>query len=315
MRGFISVVLLSCIILVLGGCGAATPPESPQGMVFVDDTGHELRFDSVPVRVVALAPSLAEIVCDIGCETSLVGVASYSNRPESLLRLPIAGSYVKPNIEQVMALRPDLVLVVAEGPTRESIERLRELGIRVAVLRTNSVADIVRNVRTLGGILNASGNAARLTDRMERTYGRVKAAVADLPRFRTLYCIAIDPVITAGKASFLHELITDAGGENIAGDQDLPYPRLSLEIILERQPEVIVFDAGMGSLAGGDVARNFWRRWRHIPAVRDDRLREVEKDALNRPSTRIVEGLASLAMAIHPERRAAIEAAMQDDNP
>lgn len=320
-----SVLVLGLILGAVAsifGCGRVpSPAESSasraesKAVVFTDDTGHEIRFDSTPVRVVALAPSLAEIVCDIGRESSLVGVSSYSDRPPSLLNLPIAGSYVRPNIEQVLALRPDLVLFVAEGPPRESIERLRELGLRVVVLKTNGFADIVRNVRRLGEILDARENATRLTTDMERRYAQVKAAVAGLPRPRTLYCIAIDPVITAGQSSFLHELIGDAGGENIAGDQTVPYPRLSLEAILAREPEVIVFDEGMGSLAGGDVARTFWRRWPLLPAVKSDRLMIINRDSLNRPSARIVEGLASLAAAIHPERRAEIEDALEGSIP
>lgn len=306
-------LLLAVFATAASACGAAPPAPAPAPALrtLIDDSGETLVFDRVPRRIVALAPSLVEIVATIARETDLVGVSSYSDRPERVKTLPVAGSYVKPNIEAVVALRPDLVLVVMEGPPKESIDRMRALGLRVAVLRSSRVSDIPKNIRWLGAALGAEAEGESAAARVERRYAAVKAVVAGLPRPKALYAIALDPVITAGQASFIHDLIQDAGGENIAGDIEAPYPRMTLETILARAPEVILFGGeGMGSEAEMRTQRAFWSRWPTLPAVRNGGLRDVNRDLINRPSPRIAESLAEIAGILHPEKRAEIAAAL-----
>jgi iron complex transport system substrate-binding protein len=308
--------LLAFIFFCMAGCGGPARPSTPAvtARAFVDDSGYTLQLDGVPKRVVALAPSLVEIICAVGGDSQLVGVSSYSDFPPHMKALPIAGSYVAPNIEQIVALHPDLLVMVMEGPPKEAVARLRELGVKTAVLRSSRVADIPKNIRWLGDVLGRSDSGAQIAAAIERRYEAVKAVVAHLPRPKTLYAIALNPVITAGRTSFINDLITDAGGRNIAGDLDTPYPRMTLETIIDRAPDIIFFGGeGMGSEAAVNTQLAFWRRWPNLPAVRNDGLREINRNLINRPSPRIAESLAELAGTLHPEKRAEIDKALRDE--
>jgi iron complex transport system substrate-binding protein len=310
-RRYLYLIIFAALVFAACGGPAQSPAATSTVRTFVDDSGYTLQLDGVPKRVVALAPSLVEIICAVGGDSLLVGVSSYSDFPPHVKSLPIAGSYVAPNIEQIVALHPDLLVMVMEGPPKESVARLRELGIKTAVLRSGRVADIPKNIRWLGDVLGRSDSAAQVAAVIERSYDAVKAVVAGLPKPRALYAIALDPVITAGRTSFINDLITDAGGVNIAGDLDAPYPRMTLETIIERRPDIIFFGGeGMGSLAATKTQLAFWRRWPSIPAVSNDGLREINRDLINRPSPRIAESLAELAGTLHPEKQAEIDEAL-----
>lgn len=308
---------LALLLLGLAGCGGpTTPPGGPppsaappnaNTRVLVDDTGYRIELHGDLRRIVSLAPSLTEIIAAVGAESALVGVTMHCDYPESVLALPKVGSYVLPNIEAIVALNPDLVLVVQEGPPRESVEKMRELGIPVAVLRTARIADIEKNIRWIGHAAGVDSEAERVAVDIEHRYRAITQIVAPLSHPRVLYAIAIDPVITAGRGSFLHELIRDAGGENIAGDLEASYPRLTLETIIARKPEAILFSSGMGNEANAPAQRLYWNRWGEIPAVRNKRLLEIDIAIINRPSPRVIQGLAQLAILLHPEKKSEID--------
>lgn len=309
-----SIFLAIVFALAACGCGRPVPlstaAASADRRVFVDDSGYQLAFDTIPRRIVSVAPSLTEVVAAVGCESALVAVTMHCDFPSSVKLLPQSGSYVRPNIEAIVAMKPDLVLMVLDGAPKEAIVKLRSLGLNVALLKSEGYDDIRKNILWVGDLLGSESAARRVSSDLARRYDAVKAVIASCPKPRALYAIAVDPVITAGRGSFIHDLITDAGGINIAGDIDQPYPRLTLESVIARAPDVILFARGTGPEAAAPKQREYWLRWREIPAVRDDRLREVSSSVVNRPSPRIVDGLAQIAIVLHPEMKSAIEAAL-----
>lgn len=286
--------LVIAILLVL----ALAP--SARGRELVDQLGRTVIMSDNPQRLVALAPSLTEIVFSLGQEAKLKGVTRYSDYPEAARQLPRVGSYIHLNLERIMALKPDLCLAIREGNPGHQIEQLEALGIPVYVIDPRNLQGIMVAIRGIGAALNAEPQARRLVEQMQHQIAAIAAKtrnVADRPR--VFFQVDAGTIVTIGTNTFTHELITLAGGVNL-GAGPVDYPRLGWEQVLAKRPEVVVIT----SMAGGHSPEELtagWRRWPVIPAVQQNRIHVVDADLFDRPTARLVDGLAILAAIIHPE--------------
>jgi iron complex transport system substrate-binding protein len=136
-----------------------------------------------------------------------------------------------------------------------------------------------------------------------------------MPKPRAFYSIALNPITSVGAKSFINSLIHDAGGINIAGNIDQAYPRLTIESVIAMSPDVMIFSSGMGNALDMENQMPFWKRWKNIPAVRDQRFIEVDHDIINRPGPRVVQALASIAQQLHPEKTEVIQRIMENEKP
>ena len=288
----VTAVLLPVLLLMLWSAPAAAREA-------VDLAGRTVILPAEPRRVVSLAPSITELVYALGRQELLKGVVQYSDHPPEARELPRVGSYVNPDTERIVALRPDLVLAIRDGNPIRTVERLTAMGIPVFAVDPRTLDDIMQTITVLGEVLNAAPRAAALVGDMSERIERVKEAVAAAPsRPSVLFQVDAPPIVGVGEATFLHELILLAGGRN-AISAAAPYPRLGWEDVLRLQPEVAV----VSSMAGGQAPQellNSWQRWSQLRAVRDGRVHVVEADLFNRPTHRLVSGLELLARLIHP---------------
>jgi len=259
-------------------------------------------------RIVTLAPSLAEIVAGLGRGDWIVGVESFTNWPPELQSLPRVGSYVDPNLESILALKPDLVLGSADGNPEAVLERIRRLGIPIHVSDPMILEGIRTSIEELGTLLDARPRARELIETMDQGIGRIRTAVAGRPRPRVLLLFESEPISTAGRGTFTDELIRIAGGRSISAAEERDYLQLSIEAVLAARPEVIVLSS-MDPLRDHQRILESWRRWPILPAVRDGRIHVVDADLLSRPSQRIVLGLEALARLFHPAAFAPEQAA------
>jgi iron complex transport system substrate-binding protein len=282
---------------------------------FIDDTHFSLYFDNPPQRIVSVTPSVTEIIGVIDADSMLVGVSLYSYCPASVKGLPKVGSYVKPNIEQIISLNPDLVVMSFEGAPRSDVNKLRRLNLNVAVLRSEKFSDIIKNIKWLGEVLQHQKEAKEAAGNLERRYEQIRSLVEEIPKPRTFYSIALNPIVSVGAKSFINSLIHDAGGINITGDIDQAYPKLTIESVIVMSPDVLVFSSGMGNELDMENQMPFWNRWENIPAVRDQRFIEVNHDIINRPGPRVVQALASIAQQLHPEKAEVIQRIMKNEKP
>jgi iron complex transport system substrate-binding protein len=282
---------LALVLLLPGLCPARQ---------VIDQVGRVVTVPDQPRRVVALAPNVAELVFLLGREELLKGVTQYSNEPPAARELPRVGSYVRLDIEKILALKPDLCLAVKDGNPLAVIERLVGLGIAVYVVDPKNLEEIMTMVTGLGEVLGAAERATRIVADMRDRLARVEARVAPSPeRPGVFFQIDAAPIVSAGSQTFIDELISRAGGRNLAAGGQ-PYPRFGWEEILRLAPEVVI----VASMAGGhSVAelKSGWRQWPQIPAVKNERIYVVEADLVDRPSPRLVEGLEAFARIIHPE--------------
>jgi iron complex transport system substrate-binding protein len=293
MKKFVVVLLSYCFFLTL------TIAPVSAGLL-VDQTGEKIDMPDEPRRVLALAPSLTEMIFSLQAEDRLVGATRYSNFPEAAKKLPRVGSYVQLDLEKIVAIKPDLCIAIKDGNPRRTVDAIKALGIPVFAIDPRSIDQIMDAFLLLGEILGASKRAEELVADMEHRLSLVKEKVAASKiRPGVFFQIAEVPIISAGKDSYIDKLITLAGGTNLAGNMT-EYPRFSWENIMLLQPEVVL----ISSMAGGkspELLKASWLRWPEIPAVRNNRLYVVNADLFNRPTARLISGLEILAEILHPE--------------
>jgi len=251
-----------------------------------------------PRRIVSLAPSVTETIFALGFGDRLVGVTTYCDYPAAAKQLPKIGSFTNPSLEAIAAKRPDLVIGVSSATEPAKAREIERLGLKLRLISLDRVSDILESIMTIAQLLGVPQAGATLTRHIEAQIERVKNRVAPAPRRPTLLAVGLRPLVAVGGKNYLDELITLAGGENIAGGAAQPWLNLPDEYIVAKAPQVII-EAGMGS-DRGQSARH-WRDLQSIPAVRERRVYAYPSDKILRPGPRIGEGLGEIARMIHPE--------------
>jgi ABC-type Fe3+-hydroxamate transport system substrate-binding protein len=267
-----------------------------------DMLGREVTLPAPPARIVSLVPSVTEIVFSLGAQDRLVGRTDFCDYPPAVRNKPSVGGMVNPNLETLVALKPDLVIGTDEGNREETFRQLERLRIPTYLVHANRIAETVDLIARVGELTGHRADVPRLTGEMLGRVEAVRRAVAPFPRPRVLYVLWPDPLIVPGRASILTELIEIAGGVSItAGDADA-YPRFSLEAAVTRAPEVIILaDHSTGASTAGRAAPEKWQRLVSVPAIRAGRLHSADLSILHRYGPRVPDGLETLARMIHPE--------------
>ncbi|RXZ77876.1 ABC transporter substrate-binding protein [Paenibacillaceae bacterium] len=270
-------------------------PQAAYPLTLTDATGTEVTFDKAPERIISLVPSETENLFAVGAGEQVVGVDEWSNYPEEATAKPKVGD-MNTNVEAVLALNPDLVITSA-SMTKEVIDQLRELNITVFSSNPTTLDETITHMEQLGLITGHAEEASKVAEEMRQAKEQVVNTVKDAPK-KKVY-LEYYAGYSAGQGTFLDELMTLAGGENVAGDEQ-GWFEIDPEKVLESNPDVIVYP-NMGddkSLLEGITSRPGWE---NVEAVKNDRLIAVTEDPLVRPGPRLTEGLLELAKAIHPD--------------
>jgi iron complex transport system substrate-binding protein len=289
--------------LALAALALALAMTSPAGALTVRDMlGREVVLAGPPARIVSLVPSVTEIVFSLGAQDRLVGRTDFCDYPLRVRSKPSVGGMVNPNLETLVALKPDLVIGTDEGNREETFRQLERLRIPTYLVHANRIAETVDLITRVGALTGHQADVPRLTGAMLQRVEAVRRAVAPFRRPRVLYVLWPDPLIVPGRTSMLTELIEIAGGESITAADTDAYPRFSLEAAVTRAPEVIILaDHSTGASTAGRAAPEKWQRLVSVPAIRDGRLHSADLSVLHRYGPRVPEGLETLARMIHPE--------------
>jgi len=279
----------------IGGTAAATTDSHCSFPVTrTDVTGTEVTIDAEPSAVVTLAPSAAQTVWEIGEEGRVVGVsqyAAYLDNASAKANVSGAGQTTV-NVERVIELQPDLVL--APNVIRnDSVRSLRDAGLTVYKFDTaTSIPFVVEKTRLTGRLLGACDAADSRADRLEEDVATVERAVEGEDRPRVLYYFF---GFTAGEGTFVHELITLAGGENVAAQAGIDgYREISPETVVERDPEWLVLNSDSPQTPRSEA-------FNETTAVREDNVVVLDANYISQPAPRLVQSLTKLAEAVHPE--------------
>jgi len=266
-----------------------------------DEVGREVTFSFPPKRIVSLAPNITEILFSLGLDEEVVGISIHCNYPEKVKSRPRVGSYISIDLEKIVSLKPDLIIATGAGNTKEMVDRLERLGFPTFVIFPKRFDDVIQSIRHVGQLVSKEKEALSMTESMSKRKGKILELTRGLSRPKVFLQIGESPIVTVGKGSFADDLIRLAGGENVAGNDREMYPRLGMEEILKRSPEVIMISS---MKPGGDYERALreWERWKTIPAVKQGRIHLIDSDLIDRPSPRIIDGLEEMARWIHPEQ-------------
>jgi len=277
--------------------GIGTPSDAK---IVTDQLGRKITVPDNPQRVVALAPSITEIIYALGQENLLKGVTLYSDFPPAAVNLPKVGSYVQLNLEKIVVLKPDLCIAIKDGNPRVVARRLESLKIPAYAVDPRNLETVMQTVLEIGNLLNANQRAGLLVQRMRSRVFKVESLVATAEyRPRVFFQIGISPIVSVGTDTFIHELILLAGGKNLA-QGPVAYPRFSREQVLALSPEVFIITS-MARAAVFEQVKAEWSRWPNMPAIRDQRIFIEDSNFFDRPTPRLVDGLELLVKLIHPE--------------
>ena len=259
-----------------------------------DDFGNVVRLATPPRRIVSLNPATTELLFAIGAGARLVGRTQYDLWPDSARLVPSVGAGMQPNIEAVLARRPDLVIMYASGADRATADRLTAAGIPSAAFRMDRISDFARVTALLGRLTGDTLRARTVIDSVTQTLERVRRTTAPLPRPTVFFHTWEKPLITIGGGSFLSELVTIAGGRNVYDSIAAPSSTVTLEDVVHRDPEfVLVSPIERDRLLATD-------RWQALPAVRAGRVIAYDTNLVARPSVKLGEAAVSLARLLHP---------------
>jgi iron complex transport system substrate-binding protein len=286
--------VLSLLILV-----AAVPLSFAGAATVTDDLGREVRVDGPARRIVSLAPNLTEIVFALGLGDRLVGRTDFCDFPEAARRVASVGGVTAPSQEQVLALRPDLVLGTTVGNGKAEVLALARLGVPVVVTDPSDIDGVARSFELVARAADVPAAGERLAGTFRARLAAVRARVAGRAAVRTLLVVWPEPLVVAGPRSFLSRLLEAVGGSNVlAGGSAFTaqYPTLGLEALVDLAPEAIVLAAYEGTTRDA-LAR--LRRLSDVPAVRDDRIVAIDQTILVRPGPRLADAAEQLAAAIH----------------
>ncbi len=307
MKNKLCLMLVFCLVLAmilsfLVSCKASEGEAAQFPIEVTDQIGRVVKFEKVPERIVSLCPSNTEILFALGLGDKVVGVDDYSNYPEEAEEKPKVGGYSTSDIERIVALEPDLVLI-EDIHTDEILPALENLGLTVFTADPRSLDEILESFTLVGKITGKDKEAARLvadlTNRINAITDKTDR-LSEAQRPKVFYILWHDPLMTVGTDTWHHELIELAGGRNIIQDTE-GFPTLSLEALIEANPQVIITSA-MGE--GTNLPFQFAStepRLASIDARINNCVYEINSDLIDRPGPRIVDALEQFAEFIHPE--------------
>lgn len=254
------------------------------------------KDESANLRLISTAPSITEILFALNLEKEIVGVSSLCNYPKEAQNKTEIGTFSYPNIEKIIALKPDIVFLTGleQSPTQD---KLKKLGIKTVTIYPKDIDELYQSIRYIGELTDSIDNAHILINKMKKGIDNIKEKVSHIPmglRKKILIEMMDDPLIVASKDSFVGELGTIAGGRNIAYDTDRPYPKFSPELVLERNPDSII----MGYMfKDKDAIKRVSQRlgWSNINAVKNKAIfNDINPDILLRPGPRAQEAIEEL---------------------
>ncbi len=259
------------------------------------------RVEPAGPRIVVMAPAAAEVLEILGATDRVVGRGDYVVWPPALQELPRVGAYHAPSVETVLSLGTTLLLTTSSQAAQGAHARLRELGVEVLALETNTYESMLASIVSVGRKVGRGEEARRVVEGIRREMDEIRELARNAPRRRVAFVVDRDPVYVAGPGSHVDEMIRAVGGENVAADAVSDWQLMSMEVIFERAPEVIVDTSDNGDRALRGRVPGPWGRWPFLPAVEKNRVYWVDPIRLVIPGPRLPRMTRFMGQLIHPE--------------
>ncbi len=270
------------IIILISGCVNENPQENNK---------------KTPERIISTSPSNTEILFALGLGDKVVGVTTYCNYPPEAPEKEKIGGFSTVDIEKIISLNPDMVLA-SSITGDENIKKLEDKGITVLIVEPKNIDEILKAIELIGNVTGKENEAKSLTENMLKRINKVKENSKNLKeKPKVMYVVWHEPLMSAGKNTFANDIIEIAGGENIYSDMEIQYPTISLESVIDRNPDIIIASVGHGD--AGNLTYNYVMnepRLKDVNAVKNKRVYEIDADIMNRPGPRISDALEQFAV-------------------
>jgi iron complex transport system substrate-binding protein len=290
-------LVVVCAAAAALGCGTSgTVADSTRvgSPITRDDFGRLLPVGADAKRIVSINPATTELLFAIGAGSRLVGRSEYDLFPDSARLVPSVGPALRPNLEAILGVRPDLVVVYASADDRESADRLTRAGVAVVAFKIDNIEQFERDAIALGQLTGTAARAREIVDSIADTLARVRAATADQRRPTVFLPIWERPLIVIGGGSFMSELLDIAGARNVYADIAAPSATVTIEDVVRRNPDLILASPTTAATIRASA------QWRAVPAVRAGRILVYDTTLIGRPSVRLGAAALSLAALLHP---------------
>jgi iron complex transport system substrate-binding protein len=267
-------------------------------LTIIDDTGTAVIIPQEPQRIISTAPSNTEILFALGLSEKVVGITNYCNFPEETKNIEKIGEMTPLNLEKIISLNPDLILAYP-GLQLKEILRLRELGLSVIGLDPLTLKDTFKSVEMIAQVCGISENGSLLVDKLTQRVNIIKSKVRNIPisaRPKIFVGGDLETIFTPGAGTLFNELITFAGGQNIAADLSF-WKKVSPEFVAQAEPDIFIVPVGVmnqgeKSKIKSDLSQH--PGWSNIPAIKNQKIFMVNEDLFYRAVPRLVDGLELL---------------------
>lgn len=312
--------LLILLMAFLIGCGATqqkgtsnkevkgtTQQEKTEGVSFpvtvVDGTGKEVVIDKQPEKIVSILPSNTEIAFALGLGDKIIGVSDYDNYPKEVEKIEKVGNQDM-NVEKIMSMLPDLALVTPYHLKNHAdiLEQYKKAGIKVIVVNeAKSFEDVYKTITLIGTVTGTQDKAEEINSEMKQRLAEVKEKAEAVKEKKKVW-VEVSPspdIFTTGKGTFMNEMLESINAVNVAGDQE-GWIKFTEEEIVDLNPEVIITTYGyyVDNPAQGVLSR---AGWTEVPAIKNDKVFDVDNDTVTRPGPRLIDGIETLGKLIYPE--------------
>jgi ABC-type Fe3+-hydroxamate transport system substrate-binding protein len=280
--------ILSLTIVLAGPCFARR--------TLTDEMGRKVVVPDHPHRVICLMPTVTDTVFALGAGDEVVAISDYTKYPAAALKKPSVGDLIKPSIETILSLHPDLVIGTQPKGPMEVTDQLERAGIPIFLVSPHGIAGIFHSIESVGMALNRTPQADALVHSLQQRVDAVRTRTKDLPAPRVFMPIWYDPITTIGKNAFITEVIEAAGGRSVTDDLNSEWPQISMEIALERSPDALLLVRG-----GKTTLQVLQDRpgWSSMTAIKARRAYYVD-DRINFASPVAIDALEDLAKQFHP---------------
>ena len=263
---------------------------SAQHYKVTDDLNNSITFNSPPQRVISLAPNLTELIYELEVGDRIIGNTTYCYYPEEAKNVNKVGDMLTFNYEKIVELKPELIFVTVEGNQKTAYEKLVELGLTVFVSNPRDYKGIKKTFTDLGKIFNKQELVSNKIAKWDSTYNYILTRSKKLQPQTVMILVELNPIMIAGKNTFINGYIKTCNMHNFAEDVNINYPVFSREVVLERDPDIIVYpSSGTETIS---ILTEMYPEWKELSAIKNGKVFFVDRDLYFRPGPRFIDALS-----------------------
>lgn len=282
---------LLIVIVFISFYSCQEKSDKSDSIVYIDDLGNKVELNHYPEKVISTAPNLTEIIFSIGAGNSLVGRTQFCNYPPEVEQVQIIGDMLRFNYEKILELKPDLIFLTVEGNTKESYDKLKTLGLNVYVTNPRDLKSIIHSIKTISEILNKKQIGDSLIQQINFRLNEIKRKNFD--RKSAIFVVSLNPLIVAGKNTFINEILESVNLFNIAPESISNYPILSREEVIIKNPDFIILPESKN--LSKQYLLKIFPEWKRLSAIKKNQIIFVEPDLFFRPGPRFIQAIEYLA--------------------